>query len=209
MASATPVWTDNITLLGRTTLARGITANTSTFDLRGKWGANVFIRIGRGGTAALSSGVVVNIRRTINGGAILQVGGSLPSLVSQTAAAVSQVCAAAGNNAGVTTLTLNAAQTYAAGDIVFIDGSAGSGNSEWCRVAVPLAAGTALILDAPTKFAHNNILDAVRNKADVFPPIWVEGGAVVELSFDHGADTTGDAVTIEAFAQTMDSVLIS
>jgi hypothetical protein len=129
-------------------------------------------------------------------------------LVSQTVAAVSQVCAAAGNNAGVTTLTLNAAQTYAAGDIVFVNGTGGSGNSEWCRVAVPLAAGTALILDAPTKFAHNSIVDTVRNKSDNWT-VWCEGGGTWEIVFDHGADTTGEAVTIEAIGQTFDSVLVA
>lgn len=206
-STVTPVWSDNVTVRARATLAKGITADVTTFSWATKWGGFVFIRIGRGGTTALTVGVSVLLRRTINAGAILNVGGGMPTLVSQTVAAVSQVCAAAGNGAGVTTLTLNAAQTYAAGDIVFINGTGGSGNSEWCRVAVPLAAGTALILDAPTKFAHNNIIDTVVNKADEWA-VWLEGGCTYELVFDYGASTTGEAVTIEAFAQTLDSVTV-
>jgi len=206
VATTTPVWTDNVTLLARTTLAKGITSNTSTFDWRSKWGGFVFIRIGRGGTTALTAGVNVLLRRTVNNGAILNVGGATPSLVSQITAAVSAACAAAGNNAGVTTLTSNAAITLAAGDLIYIDGTGGSGNHEICRVAVAVAAGTAIILDAPTKFAHNSVSDTIRNKADEWT-VWLEGGSTYELVFDYGASTTGEAVMIEALAQTMDSVL--
>mgnify|MGYP001279709818 CR=1 FL=1 len=205
--TVTPTWTDNVTLLARTTLAKSITSNNSTFNWATKWGGFVFIRIGRGGTTALTVGVNVLLRRTINNGAILNVGGATPSLVSQIAAAVSVACSASGNTAGVTTLTANANVTLAAGDIIFVDGTGGTANSEWCRVAVPVTAGTAIVLDAPTKFNHANTADTIRNKADEWT-VWLEGGCTYELVFDYGASTTGENVTIEAFAQTMDSVSV-
>ena len=206
--TVTPVWTDNVALLVRTTLAKGITANNTQFSWPTKWGGMVFVRIGRGGTTALTVGVSVLLRRTINAGAILNVGGATPALVSQTVAAVSVACSATGNTAGVTTLTANANVTLAAGDLIFVDGTGGTTNSEWCRVAVPVTAGTAIILDAPTKFNHANTADTIRNKADNWT-VWCEGGGTWELVFDFGASTTGEAVFIEAFAQSFDSVLVT
>lgn len=202
----TPSWTDNISILAITTLARNAVSRT-TFDWRTKWGGYVFIRLGRGGTAALTSGVYVLLRRTLNNGAFEHVVGSV-QFASQTIAAVSTTCTAAGspNNAGVTSLTVASTTGFAAGDLILIqDTSPPTVASEWCRVA-RVVSSTVLLLDAPTISDHNNVAHTVRNKADIFVA-WIEGGALNELIIDYGAPTTGDTITIEAWAQTLDKVV--
>lgn len=202
----TPVWTDNIAILAMTTLAKGSVSRT-TFDWSAKWGGFVFIRIGRGGTTALSSGIAVLLRRLINGVAIEHVGGAIPNVMSKIAAAISTTCAAAGNNAGVTTLTVASSASFAAGDLILVSAAAPTAaDTEWCRVADIPAGGTTLLLDAPTKFAHNNVAHTVRNQADLWT-VWLEGGSQYELIIDYGDPAAGDTATIEAWAQTMDSVL--
>lgn len=207
-ASSTPVWSDNVSIRANASLSRGVTSDRTTFDWRTKWGGFVFVKLARQGTTALTAGVKVLLRRTLNNDGSLVVGAPVATLVSQTAAVGATgtaACAASGNNAGVTTLTMNANITLAAGDIIYING-AGSGNKEWCRVAVPVTAGTSVVLDAPTKFAHNSTSDIVYNKADMFL-VWLEGGATYEIVFDYGESTSGESYTIEATAQTLDSIL--
>ena len=64
MASTiTPTYTDGTSLIAITTLALNGVFQT-TFSLNTKWGAWVFIWIGRGGTTALTNGVDIRIRRT-------------------------------------------------------------------------------------------------------------------------------------------------
>ena len=113
-------------------------------------------------------------------------------------------CAAAGNNAGTTNLVVSATTSIVAGDIIFIDGTGGTGNSEWCMVAQNIDA-THLLLDAPTQYAHNNVADHVRQKSDLYT-VWLEGGAEYEMLIDYGASTTGEAIAAEALAQTFDSI---
>ncbi len=204
----TPTWTDNVTIVALTTLARNAVSRT-TFDWRTKWGGFVFIRFGRGGTTALSSGLPVILRRMINAAAIEHVGGATPAFVTQSAAAVATTCTASGspNPIGATSLTVASTTSFAVGDLVFIDGSAGTTNSEVVRVA-RVTSATVLLLDAPLIYAHNNVADAARNRADMFT-CWLEGGAEYELIIDYGAPAAGDTATIEALAQTLDSIAIT
>lgn len=204
MTASTPSWTDDVSILGITTLARNAVSR-STFDWRSKWGGYLFVRMGRGGTAALTSGVSVIVRRTVNNGGIINPSGQV-QFVSQSVAAVSTTCAGSGNNAGSTTLTVASTTSFAAGDLICIQDSAATPTTvtEWARVA-RVTDATHLLLDAPTQQAHNSVSHTVRNKADVFT-VWVEGGALYELIYDYGSQAAGDTITIEAWAQTLDSI---
>lgn len=207
MASTiTPTWTDNVAVRTLTSLARGAVPDRSVLDLRAKWGAMIMARIGRGGTTALSSGIVVLARRTINNDAISHVGGAAAQVVGQVAAAISTTCAAAGNGAGVTTLTVASSASFAVGDLIFVAAAApAAADSEWCRIADIPAGGITFLLDQPTRFAHNNVAHTVRNKSDLFT-FWIEGGATYEIVFDYGDPAAGDTAYIEAWAQTLDSI---
>lgn len=203
MPTITPSWTDDASIKAITTLAKGAVSRT-TFDWRTKWGGFLFVRSGRGGTTALTAGVNFIVRRTINNAAFENVAGPI-QFVSQIAVAASTTCAASGNNAGSTTLTVASNTGFAAGDLILAqDNATPTTASEWCRVAA-LVSTTGLLLDAPIVSAHNSVSHTVRNKAEVFA-VWLEGGATYELIYDYGASTTGDTLTIEAWAQTLDSV---
>lgn len=204
MSTITPTWTDNVTILAMTTLARQAVSRT-TFDWRTKWGGYVFVRLGRGGTTALSSGIPVLFRRTINNNSINHVAPGTPALASQAAAAAATTAAASGNNAGVTSLTVASTTGFAAGDLICVSAaSPAASDTEFCRVA-DITSATVLLLDAATKFAHNDVTHTVRNKSDLWT-VWLEGGATYEMIIDYGDPAAGETVTIEAWAQTLDSI---
>lgn len=201
MAVITANWTE-ATVHAVQTLARNATLR-ATLDLRARHGAYLLPLIGRQGTTALTNGVDVIVRRTVANDTIAHPG-AYAAFLSQAVAAVSTTCAATGNGAGVTTLTVAATTSFAVGDIILIGDPALVATLEWARVA-RIISGTALLLDAPTKLAHNDTTHAVRNKADAFGPVWCDGGATYEVIFDYGDDAGGEAVTVACYAQLYDS----
>lgn len=199
--TSTPSFTDNITIVTTGNINRGTVAR-ETFDWRSKFGGYLFVYLGRSDAVALSSPIQVIVRRTINNDGII-IPNSVANLFSKTAAAVQTSCAASGNNAGVTTLTVAATASYNAGDLIVIDGIFGSGNVEWNKIAQVINA-TSLLLESPTAFAHNNTLDIVRSNSDVWG-MWLDGGATYELLMDYAAQSTGSFCLFTVMAQTFDS----
>jgi hypothetical protein len=206
MSTVAPVYTDSGTaVLSIQTLA--LHANVSaTVDLSTKRGAWLFAAYGRQGTTARTAGIAVLVRRMINGGVIEQP--TPPTFVGDAATATRVTCTAAGtpNNAGVTSITTATNTGIVAGDIIFIDdtGNAGIGSSEWARVSFATSS-TVLLLDRPTQYAHNSTNAHVSNHADVFPPVWIEGGCFAEVIFDDGASSTGDTNAVRCLMATYDS----
>ncbi len=201
MATITPNWSD-ATPVPVQTLARNAILRT-TLDLRARHGAYALPLIGRQGTTALTNGVDFLVRRTVAANTITHPG-AYAAFVSQAVAAISTTCAASGNDAGVGTLTVASTTSFVAGDTIMVGDPAAVGTIEWCRVA-RITSGTALLLDAPTRLAHNSTAHFVRNKADAFGPVWLDGGAICEVIFDYGDDTAGEAVTVACYAQLYDS----
>lgn len=207
MARARPTWTDNVSVIAAAALALGSTTR-GTLDLRTKYGAYLFLRIGRGGTTALTNGVSVLARRLINNDA---AGGAHPvdiELLGSYAAA-SSTTVASDSASGQATLNVASVSGFVAGDLVCIqDSGGGVTRLEWHRVA-KTATGI-LTLDRPLQYTHTaGQADTVRNKADVFPPQWINGGALYEIVFDYGDDSAGESVTVQALAQTLDDQLVS
>lgn len=208
--TVTPTFTDNVSVVAAALLARGSTTR-GTLDLRTKFGAYLFCKIGRGGTTGITNGVDVQIRRVLNNdgasaGAIHPVG--IPLLSSIAAAASTTVDA--NSNAGQKVLNVASTTSFAAGDIICIEDGDGTGVTrlEWCRVSKITNAGASgeLNVDANLRFDHSLAnADYVRNKADVFVPVWLAGGSLWEVIFDYGDDAAGDSVYIQALAQTYDS----
>jgi hypothetical protein len=210
MASSTPVWSEsnvvgNTTDPKATTLARGSTAR-GTLDLLTKLGAYLFVRIGRGGTTGLTNGCDVLIRRVLEGASNVAHPGALVPLLSSTTAASSTTCATSNSNAAQPALNVALITGFAAGDFILIGG--GTAREEWARVS-KTATGI-LTLDRDLTFTHTTAqADTVRNKADVFAPVWIIGGAVYEVVFDYGDDTAGESLTVECKAQVYASDLIA
>lgn len=202
MATFTPVWTDNVSVVAAQVMALGSNPVLGTLDLRNKYGAYLFIKIGRGGTTALTNGIDVFVRRVIN-----TTGGVHPSgrkLTGQYFAA-SSTTVSSDSNSGQNSLIVLSTTGFVAGDIICIqDFDGGFTRLEWHRVSKSSAG--LLTLDRPLQFTHTAVqADTVRNKADVMSPIWLEGGSLYEVIFDYGDDSTGEPVTIQAIAQTYDS----
>ena len=65
MATATPNWTDNVSVIAAATLAAGNKAR-GTIDLRSKFGAFLFVRLGRKGSTAPGSAIQALARRVLN-----------------------------------------------------------------------------------------------------------------------------------------------
>lgn len=209
--TVTPSFTDNVSVVAAAVLARGATAR-GTVDLRSKFGAYLFVKIGRGGTTGLTNGVDVLIRRMPNNGAASTVGGKHPAgiaLLSSTVACNGNTTIAGSNaNAGDVEIHTASVSNFVVGDIICIqDGDAGVTRLEWARVSkLTVASGTGLTLDSPISFTHTTAqADTVRNKSDAFAPVWLAGGSTYEVIFDYGDDAAGESVTVQAVAQTYDS----
>lgn len=137
MASATPVWTDPTSVIAAATLARGSTSR-GTLDLRTKFAARLFIKIGRGGTTALTNGVDVLVRPLVGNDAATvgyQHPGAAVQLLSQIAAANSTTVNT-DSNSGQAALNVASITGFAAGDIICIqDSGGGVTRLEWHRVS--------------------------------------------------------------------------
>jgi hypothetical protein len=207
--TVTASFTDNVSVVAAAVLARGSTAR-GTLDLRSKYGAYLFVKIGRGGTTGLTNGVDVRINRVLNNDTATPGGvhpGGIP-LLSSIAAAASTTIGNADANSGQAVVTVASTTSFAAGDLICIqDADAGVTRLEFQRVSkVAGGANGTLTLDRNLQYTHTSLVaDTVRNKADVFAPIWLAGGSLWEVIFDYGDDAAGDSVTVQAKAQTYDS----
>jgi hypothetical protein len=206
MSVITPNFTDTGTnAIAIATLA--LHANTSALiDLRTKRGAWFYASIGRGGTTARTSGILVSVRAAGNAGVLVHP--AAPTWVGDSATATRVTCTASGtpNNAGVTSITTATNTGIVAGDLLFIDdtGNVGIGNSEWARASY-ITSSTVILLDRPTQYAHNSTNAHLSNHADVFPRIWIDGGTEVEVIFDYGSSSTGDTDVVRCWYSTYDS----
>lgn len=196
-----PFWTDNVAVIAVATLAR-TAINRAVLDLRDKHGARLFVRVGRGGTTALTNGVDVQARPLINNGG---AGGSNPAAIAaflSSSAAANQTTVNSDSASGQNLLNVASTTGFVAGDFIIIQ-DAGLTRVEWHRVSRVVSA-TQLALDDNLGFTHTAAqADSVRNKADAWTA-WLPGGSTYLVVFDYGDDAAGDTVTIEARAQTYD-----
>lgn len=208
--TVTPTFTDNVSVVAAAVLAKGSTAR-GTVDLRLKFGAYLFLKIGRGGTTAITAAVRVQIRRMLNNGAASTVGGVHPggiALLSSTEACNYNSTVNVNAGAGDVELKTVNITNAAVDDIICIqDAGGGVTRLEWARISkLTVGSGTGVTLDSPLLFAHTSVqADTVRNKADAFAPIWLGGGSLWEVIFDYGSEASAESVTIQAMAQTYDS----
>lgn len=192
-----------------TTIAQGASLRTVTgLDLRGKFAGLLHVRIGRGGNAALSAGMYCYVEPLIGGspGTRVHPVQLFPTQSPDFAAATNQACAASGNTAGQNVLTMGSTTGMAAGSIICIQDSAGSPTTltEWHRVSKVVGA-TTLNLCEPLQNAHVTTSHTVRNKAEVYS-FQLPGDQAYALVIDYGAETTGDAITVESYVETWDSM---
>lgn len=214
LATFTPSWTDDAAgarvVIAPQCLARGSVVRALLDLSASKWGAYLYLALGRGGTTALTNGVNVEVRRNLKGGAILWPGGPWWSNLSDTVAAyLKAVNNGAGYAADTVAMEVDGTGTPAGdedlcfwGATAIPAGGTALPNLEFCRVSK--FAGTTLTVDAGIKVAKvDNELFA--NKSNLWPPIWCPGGAVYGVLFDYGDDAAGESVAVVAYAQVLDS----
>ncbi len=209
MSNLTPVWTDDVTVIAATDVPIG-TSLQGTLDARSLHGAKIFVRIGRGGTTILSNGIAVLIRALLNNGA---AGGEHPASVIPRRglyAVAASTTVSVNSNSGQAVLTVASVVGFAADDIICIrDGDSGTDRLEFQRIGKVESPYT-ITLDRNLGFSHTAAqADTVRNKADVYPPIWLPGGSLYEVIIDYLGQTTGDTIIAQVMAQTYDSELLA
>lgn len=194
---------DGSAVISSQTLARGSVV-VGTFAQAAKLVTRLLIRIGRQGTTALTNGVDVIIRPSVNANAKAHPQG--PVFTSQTAAAVSTTVDT-DSASGQKTLQVLSSTGFAAGDMILIGG--GTAREEWARISKVVGASHDLVLDRNLEFSHTAVqADTVRNKADVWT-YDVTGPGTHEVIVDYGDDSAGDSVTVEVLRQSDDSINIA
>ena len=202
MATATPNWTDNVSIIAASTLAAG-NKTRGTLDLRSKFGAFLFVRLGRKGSTAPASAIQVQVRRVLNNDA---AGGIHPASPVPLAGSVSTGQATtvnADSASGQSVLNVASVTNFAAGDVICIYDS-GFTRLEFQRVSK--VSGSTLVLDDNLGYTHTAAqADNVTRIADVFPPIWLHGGTLWEVVVDYGASGSGADYVVQVLGQTYDS----
>lgn len=182
-------------------LADGAKGTAYSLDLRTKFGAWLYVRIGRRVTTALTRSGYVMIRPSAND-AVAHPGTAYDRL-SSTAAAGAATTLASGASAGAETISVASATGLAVGDTLCLHSPDSSANRvEWARVMG--ISGTTITLEEPLKTAHNSA-DAVSNGADVFDRMWLPGGDKYTI---RAVNPSGQALVFEVQGSTDDSVTI-
>ena len=209
--SVTPNWTDNLPLIVPTALIKGsataLQVSRATLDLRTKKGAMLFLAIGTGGSTAIVNPCNAIVRRILNSDATgtHQYATPLVQYSGRTTSGVRQI---------------NNGSNYVLGTTSFIfDGSGGTAHAIddklffWGVTTIPTASGainptfgcevvrcaggltTPLIIDAGTKYAHND--NEFIGNADSWS-CWLPGGSMYEVIFDYTGATAGEACAVMA-----------
>ena len=209
MATATSTWTKKTAVIGIAMLA--LNARTSgQIDLSGKRGALITVFAMRSGATAVATGVQARIRRLHGSATPYLHSATVASFNGGVVTAVSGVAEDSGspNPAGATSLTIDAAKTYAAGsngDImlgIIDDTTTPTLASEIVR-QVSATSTTVKLLEYPLESAHNNVAHVVADQAELWTA-WVEGGSRVEVAISY-ISATGDSLCVGAYADTYDS----
>jgi len=209
--STIPSWTDSgIEVIAPKAMARASLPKRGTLDLTNKFGAYLFLGVGRGGTTALTNGVNVEVRRTMNAGGMLLPPAPHFAAVTGTAAAVlKQINNPGGYPAGTQQFTIDGADSPAADDDICFWGvtSLPSDNTplpnlEFARVAK--FSSPTLSIDAPCQEIKLDD-ELITTKAECWC-VWCPGGCIYEVIFDYMDDAAGESVAIAAWAQIFDSL---
>jgi hypothetical protein len=220
MGTITPTWTlPTAALITPTIVPKSLGAANvgflrSTLDLSDKVGASLVCCIGRTHTTAITGNIYVIVRRMFLNKTL-----SMPSKAIEYVSLTTACSVVAVQNttvaSGVTVIPMTATPTGLLKDtIVCFTGDTQPSvltqgvtvQAEWCRVASPFNAtassgGTALFLDAPTKYARL-ASEVVTNQAEIIGPIWLQGGGQYEVIFDYIAATAGEPYIVAAYYHT-------
>jgi hypothetical protein len=185
-------------LTGAAVVAKGAIAR-GTIDLRGKGGGKLFAAVGKGGTTALSAGALVGAFPLIDqGGGVLRKWSNTINKRQTNTTTVNgnTTCATSDSAANQNVLTVASVTGFAAGDTILIQ-DAGGGVTRAEFGVISKIVGSTLVLRENLEYAHTAAgADTVRNQADIFPMMELDGGDQIEVVLDYGAEATGDSLTV-------------
>lgn len=209
----TPNWTDNVTVLAPYAVIKGESYRVTTgLDLRTKFGAWLKLAIACGGSTAITAGggLYAKIYRELNNDGANSMNGSLFFSGVQTAVGKALINGAVA--AGVTSIAYDGAggTAFAAENTVCIWGTdtipAASGavsvNHGMEFLNLSKGAATPCLFNTPTKYDHHD--NEVITLASAWD-IWLPGGSLYAIVFDHLFDAAGEAMACAAYLQTYDS----
>lgn len=207
MSTILPTFSGNVDVIAAQALSHSSQVR-GTIDLSAKFGAYLFPAVGRSASGTLSEAVAFRVYPRAKGGStwdqIPHPGPETERLGGTGSASESTVSVDAA--AAATSITLASAAGFAAEDVIVINDGSGGGFTrlEWNRVR--RVATNTLHLSLPLQFAHTAAqADKVRNRAEVYPKIWLDGGAVYECIFDYAPGGVGNDVIVRCKAHTLDS----
>lgn len=200
MTDITPNWSDYQSILTAQALTRGSRA-AGSIDLRAKFGAYAFIRVGRQSNTALTNGIGVYIQRIMNDGSddIYHPGNYYENYALGNTTALSASTIAADAAKGGLAIVVASATSLAANDLIMIS-DASRARLEFNRVTK--VASTTISLATPLLFAHTSVqADVVTNSASVYSPVWLDGGSKYAIILDYVDDAAGSDAHIDVYAQ--------
>jgi hypothetical protein len=192
MGYIAPIYTDNVTVLASSALARASNPATvrTTWDLSAVYGGWLWTFIGRTGVTAPANSIDVIIRRMVGGAPVPMIArrrSNTGTPVTTTLSASSAV--------GDTTLAFTSGTGFAYDDIIILE--PGAANEEYARIE--RVSTNTIYLDSPLKLTHASAIN-VYNKCYIFED-FLMGGAIYEIIFDYGASATGNDMKVKALGQ--------
>ena len=202
MSDITPSWTE-VSLLAPTLINQGGWYSSSVLNLTAKFGAYIFVQIGKTNSNSFApTGVEVSIRRILN--AALYPA-PVVTLRTTTIAGWNSVTTAFDTTQeainGSYYIPMSNTANFVIGDIVSVCNTAADAtNLEFFKITD--MDSVKLYTNKKTTKSHPNN-SIIVNNASVFAPVWVPGGASYEVFIDY-TYRTGDPIAVQVFAQTHD-----
>ena len=215
--TVTPVWTDAVVVIAPQKISAAAASVRGTIDLRTKFGARLFIKLGRLTTTVLAASINIYVRPVFNngtaGGMTNNIAGAIHptiyDLQSQIAVTVCPTVATTDRAAGDKLITLSAGTSMAEGDVICISNSGGTTFTRTEFNIISKVSGADITLVNGLEYAHTSAqADIVSRLADVFRPIPLAGGSLYEVIIDYSRSATGGDVVAMCHAQTYDSQLV-
>lgn len=180
-----------------TTLTTENISTLSLLDLRVKFGAWLYCRIGRRVSNALTRPGYIQVRPTLNG--TIQNPSNAYDRVTSISSCVANVLTTSVSVGATSFLTANTSG-FAAGDRICFQ----SPDSVAARVEFAIIAnsvGFTIYLDRPTTIAHSPG-DIITTNADVWDRMWIPGGDIWSIG---AVNHSGQELIYEALGMTYDS----
>jgi sporulation protein YlmC with PRC-barrel domain len=206
-----PKYTDNILLFKNKIVNLGGNVAGQVFnvelDLTTKYGAVLFIQVGRETTVDISDeiqdeGLLISIRRlySYSGNKLDHPAGHFFRMRNDIVIMQNVASGVIGNNV----IALTTLPACLPGEYVYFRGSSDSSFTNFEIAKVLKVIGNNVTFDAPLFINHTG--DVMFTHADVLTPLTIQGGAIWRITFDYGAAQLPDAIAVvRCMAQTYDA----